>query len=93
MVILKNSFALGMLTSALIDKEFKLPRWMLFDNIEDKGMVQERAWNFQRLVLKASNELKSPHQIIFTTSKIAPELDDPKYVVGRKYTRASRSLN
>lgn len=93
MVILKNSFALGMLTSALIDKEFKLPRWMLFDNIEDKGMVQERAWNFQRLILKASNELKSPHQIIFTTSKIAPELDDPKYVVGRKYTRASRSLN
>lgn len=92
MVILKNSFALAMLTSSLIDRNFKLPRWMLFDNIEDKGMVQERSWNFQRLIAAASANFKMEHQIIFTTSKIAPELDDPQYVVGRKYTRASPSL-
>ncbi|MFC7399423.1 AAA family ATPase [Chelatococcus sp. GCM10030263] len=93
MVILKNSFALGMLTSSLIDKEFKLPRWMLFDNIEDKGMVEERSWNFQRLILRKSAQFDLPHQIIFTTSKIAPELDRPDLVVGRRYTRAARSLN
>lgn len=93
MVILKNSFALALLVSSLLDKDFKLPRWMLFDNIEDKGMVQERSWNFQRLVAQASEQYPVKHQIIFTTSKIAPELEDPRFVVGRKYTRSSRSLN
>lgn len=93
MVILKNSFALAMLASALIDLEFKLPRWMLFDNVEDKGMVQERSWNFQRLIARVSSELTTPHQIIFTTSKIAPDLEKSQFVVGRKYTRASPSLN
>lgn len=93
MVILKNSFALSMLTSSLKDQDFKLPRWMLFDNIEDKGMVQERSWNFQRLIATLSAESKTKHQIIFTTSKIAPELDNMRYVIGRKYTRESPSLN
>ncbi|WP_189635740.1 hypothetical protein [Rhizobium grahamii] len=93
MVILKNSFALGLLASSLIDKQFKLPRWMLFDNIEDKGMVEERSWNFQRLIVALSEQSVVPHQIIFTTSKIAPELDRPDLIVGRRYTRASSSLN
>jgi len=93
MVVLKNSFALAMLTGSMIDQEFNLPRWMLFDNIEDKGMVQERSWNFQRLIATASAASKTKHQIIFTTSKIAPELDDSKFVVGRKYTRDAPSLN
>jgi hypothetical protein len=93
MVILKNSFVLGMIASSLIDKQFKLPRWMLFDNIEDKGMVEERSWNFQRLIVKMSMQADVPHQIIFTTSKIAPELDGSNLIVGRRYTRAARSLN
>lgn len=93
MVILKNSFSLGMLTGSLLDKQFNLPRWMLFDNIEDKGMVEERSWNFQRLIVQESSRSSLPHQIIFTTSKIAPELDGSDLVVGRRYTRAARSLN
>ncbi len=93
MVILKNSFALGLLASSLLDKDFKLPRWMLFDNVEDKGMVEERSWNFQRLIVDLSAEAKVPHQIIFTTSKIAPELDGSPMIVGKRYTRAARSLN
>lgn len=66
---------------------------MLFDNIEDKGMVEERSWNFQRLIVQKSAQFDLPHQIIFTTSKIAPELDRSDLVVGRRYTRAARSLN
>lgn len=93
MVILKNSFALGMVASSVADKQFTLPRWMLFDNIEDKGMVQERSWNFQRLLFQTSSNFELPHQLIFTTSKIAPELDRPDLVVGRRYTREARSLN
>ncbi|MBY3104515.1 AAA family ATPase [Rhizobium laguerreae] len=93
MVILKNSFALALLASSLLDKSFKLPRWMLFDNVEDKGMVEERSWNFQRLIVDLSSKADVPHQIIFTTSKIAPELDGTPMIVGKRYTRAARSLN
>lgn len=93
MVILKNSFAAGMLSASLIDKRFNLPRWMLFDNVEDKGMVEERSWNFQRLLVALSQASITSHQIIFTTSKIAPELDRQELVIGRRYERAARSLN
>jgi hypothetical protein len=93
MVVLKNSFTAGMLNASLNDQRFNLPRWMLFDNVEDKGMVEERSWNFQRLLVTLSNASSTPHQIIFTTSKIAPELDRPELVVGRRYERAARSLN
>ena len=92
MVVLKNSFAAAMLSASFVDERFKLPRWMLFDNIEDKGMVEERSWNFQRLLVELSAKAKRPHQIIYTTSKIAPELDKPEFVIGPKYTRARRSL-
>ncbi|MER8979455.1 AAA family ATPase [Mesorhizobium sp. M0870] len=92
MVILKNSFAAGMLFASLNDNKFTLPRWMLFDNIEDKGMVEERSWNFQRILVKRSAAAKTDHQIIFTTSRIAPEFEGSALVVGRKYTRAAPSL-
>jgi hypothetical protein len=87
-VLLKNSFHLGLLLASVQDAEFFLPRWMLFDNIEDKGMVQERSWHFQRLMISEAEASKLEKQIIFTTSKIAPELAKSKYVVGRKYTKA-----
>lgn len=93
MVVLKNSVAAAMLQASLQDPLFNLPRWMMFDNIEDKGMVQERSWNFQRLLVRLSKSTPSEHQIIFTTSKIAPELEGSEFVVGRKYTKISPSLN
>lgn len=91
-VVLKNGFLLGMLISSLQDRQFLLPRFMLFDNIEDKGMVQERSWNFQRVLIKEVEASRSDYQVIFTTSKIAPELAGSPYVVGRKYTRDRPSL-
>ena len=93
MVILKNSFLLGLFAASLTDPNFGLPRFMLFDNIEDKGMVQERSWSFQRLLVETSSSSTSNHQIIFTTSKIAPELDGSSSVIGRKFTRENKTLN
>ncbi len=92
MVVLKNSFLLALFMASLEDKSFNLPRFMLMDNIEDKGMVQERSWNFQRLIVAASKTSILSNQIIFTTSKIAPELEGSALVVGRKYTKASPTL-
>ncbi|WP_312917843.1 AAA family ATPase [Stenotrophomonas sp.] len=93
MVILKNSFLLALFQASLIDEKFFLPRFMLMDNVEDKGMVAERSWNFQRLILAASKAGELTHQFIFTTSKIAPELDQSPYVVGGAYSKARRTLN
>lgn len=92
MVILKNSFLLGLFKASLYDALFNLPRFLLMDNIEDKGMVQERSWNFQRLIVETSKASPIEHQIIFSTSKIAPELENTPLVVGRKYTKANRTL-
>jgi hypothetical protein len=92
MVVLKNSFLFGMYLAALEDNDFALPRFMLFDNIEDKGMVQERSWNFQRVMVRECARHDVLQQIIFSTSKIAPELDKPDFVIGRKYTHERPSL-
>jgi energy-coupling factor transporter ATP-binding protein EcfA2 len=92
MVVLKNSFAAATLFSSIADARFCLPRWMLFDNVEDKGMVEERSWNFQRVLVSRSAATEHLHQIIFTTSKIAPELENSNLVVGRKYTKVAPSL-
>jgi SpoVK/Ycf46/Vps4 family AAA+-type ATPase len=93
MVILKNSFIMGLFTAALADPNFGLPRFTLMDNIEDKGMVEERSWNFQRLIVSASLRSTEEHQLIFTTSKIAPELAGSEYVIGRKFTKERKTLN
>jgi hypothetical protein len=93
MVVLKNSFSMAMFLSSLEDNLFYLPRFMLLDNIEDKGMIQERSWNFQELIVAECAKRKTEHQVIFTTSKISPQLENSPHVVGRKYTRANPCLN
>ena len=93
MVILKNSLFMGLFKAAALDEKFNYPRFILIDNIEDKGMVEERSQNFQRLICQTSEELTVPHQIIFTTSMLNPNLDTEKYLVGDIYTHDHRTLN
>ena len=69
------------------------PRLLLSDNMEDKGMEEERSRNFQRIVVKRLEELGNPnYQVIFATSNIAPELDNEKYTIGEFYTESKKSL-
>ncbi|WP_177218340.1 AAA family ATPase [Caulobacter sp. UNC279MFTsu5.1] len=93
MVVLKNGFLLSLFVTSLNDPKFNLPRFMLMDNIEDKGMVPERSWNFQRIILQESAAAKVDHQLIFSTSKIAPELAGSPYVVGGEYSQARHTLD
>lgn len=94
LVILKNSFHLALLLASLEDSKFWLPRFMLFDNIEDKGMKSERSHNFQKVICEFSEKYQAiPHQIIFTTSMISPELNEGKYTVGPEYLAPPRTLN
>ncbi|MGY4366717.1 hypothetical protein ACVW1A_002782 [Bradyrhizobium sp. LB1.3] len=50
--ILRSSFFLGFFAAATKDSQFRHPRFVMLDTIEDKGMEPERSHNFQNLILK-----------------------------------------
>lgn len=91
-IYLKNSVHFAIFFASLELDFFRYPKLILNDNIEDKGMEDERSHNFQRLVIELSNRFTVRHQIIFTTSKIAPDLEGTPYCVGPAYTGTRRSL-
>lgn len=91
-VIVKNSVILALFAAATEDEEFLHPRFLLMDNVEDKGMEDKRSHNFQDIIVKAAKAARLDHQIIFTTSTINPELDDDEYTVGPHYTHDQRTL-
>lgn len=92
MVYLKNSFRLAMLKASCTDKSYLYPRFLLMDNIEDKGMETDRSQLFQQQVLKVSKSLQCEHQIIFTTSMIDPDINDTDVCVGDFYTDQNKTL-
>jgi hypothetical protein len=91
-VLLKNSFLVGFLFAATQDADFRHFRLAILDTLEDKGMEPERSQNFQRLLVRRSEEMKATHQLIFATAMIAPELSDSPYIVGQFSTHDNRTL-
>ena len=91
-VILKNAAVFALFLAAGVDPEFNHPRFLLIDNVEDKGMEEDRSHLFQSAIVERVSELKFPHQVIFTTSMMNPELDSTDYTIGPAYTSGSRSL-
>jgi hypothetical protein len=93
-IYLKNSVHFGIFFASLALEFFRYPRFILCDNIEDKGMQEKRSQNFQRLIVALSEQSNTEHQIIFTTSMIDPSLNNSKYCVGEFYTKdKKKSLN
>jgi hypothetical protein len=92
-VYLKNSVHYAIFFSSLDLDFFRYPRFILCDNMEDKGMEQERSRNFQKLIVKLSESSQIQHQIIFTTSMIDPFLNNEKYCVGPEYSEQRKSLD
>ena len=92
-VILKNAFHLATLIVAVRDNEFRLPVFMMFDNIEDKGMKEARSQNFQRIIVDKISELKGSFQIIMTTSMVDDTLNNDEYGVGPYYEKGDHTLN
>ena len=91
-VFLKNTAIFSVFLASGIDEKFFHPRFLLMDNIEDKGMEQERSHLFQRLIVERATEIKVPYQVIFTTSMMNPELELDEFVIGPAYTREEKSL-
>jgi len=92
-VILKSSFYIAMLVAATKLDFMRHPRFCMIDTIEDKGMEVERSHNFQRQIVRASQEAQHQHQIIYATAMIAPELNNAKFVVGKASTRDDPTLD
>ena len=95
MVLLKNCVRFAIFFASLELDYFRYPKFILCDNIEDKGMVEARSKNFQRNIVRlaSSDEFKNKEfQLIIATSMIAEELDIPEYSVGEKYTKENKSL-
>lgn len=91
-VFLKNTAILSMLLEAGKDMKYHHPRFLLLDNIEDKGMEESRSHLFQKIVVERATELEVPYQIIMTTSMMNPKLELEDYVIGPHYTSEERSL-
>ncbi|MBI1308640.1 MAG: AAA family ATPase [Proteobacteria bacterium] len=92
-VVLKNTVILSLLLGASNNTNFYHPRFLLMDNIEDKGMVEARSHNFQRIIAEKSAQTKLPHQIIFTTSMMNPALEQEEYVIGPSYDANHHTLD
>lgn len=92
MVILKNSFRFSIFLESVMDRLMRFPRFILIDNIEDKGMQPERSQNFQKIVVDECAVLKKDHQVIFTTSMINPSLDNSSLCVGPFYKKGTHTL-
>lgn len=94
-VILKNSIRFGIFFASVVLDFMRYPRFILCDNIEDKGMNEARSQNFQKNLvnLASSDELKGKRfQIIFTTSMMEKTLDVPTFTIGEYYTPSNKAL-
>lgn len=92
-VLLKNSFHLATFLTACEDDSFRIPCFGMFDNIEDKGMTEDRSRNFQSVILELCAELKTDFQVLMTTSMVDEALDNEKYGVGPYYDKGQHTLD
>ena len=93
-IYFKNAILFAIFFSSLELDFFRYPRFILCDNMEDKGMEKARTQNFQNLITAMSDSRSSvEHQIIFTTSEISDELNNTAYCVGFEYDRTHKTLS
>jgi hypothetical protein len=88
----KNAVLFAIFFASLELDFLRYPRFILCDNMEDKGMEKARTQNFQNLITAMSDSYDQPHQIIFTTSMVSDELNNKPYCVGNDYTRTDKTL-
>lgn len=92
LTVIRNAFHLALHGVSCTSPILRYPRFLLLDNIEDKGMTEQRSQNFQRLIAAISQNLKNEHQIIFTTSMVDPGLDESDMTVGVRYNFSNKTL-
>ena len=93
MVVMKNSIRFSIFSQAADDSYSRFPNLILMDNIEDKGMREERSQNFQRQMVSVCETINEDFQLIYTTSMIADELEGTTMCVGPFYPKGSHTLS
>jgi hypothetical protein len=88
----KNAVLFSIFFASLELDFFRYPRFIICDNMEDKGMEKIRTQNFQELITTMSDKFEVEHQIIFTTSMVSDELNNTPYCVGEEYDRNNKTL-
>ena len=88
----KNAVLFSIFFASLELNFFRYPRFIICDNMEDKGMEKVRTQNFQELITAMSDKYEVEHQIIFTTSMVSDELNNKPYCIGEEYGRNNKSL-
>lgn len=92
-VILKNAVRFSIFFASLEKAFFRYPRFILCDNIEDKGMEEVRSQQFQKIIYELSSNSEVRHQIIMTTSMVDKELNqNSALTVGEFYAENNKSL-
>lgn len=90
---LKITARFALFLASLSIPEMRYPRFILADNMEDKGIEERRAQNFQKILIERLDDFDSNnYQVIYTTSYISKELDQSDLVVGEYYTTNNRTL-
>ena len=84
---LKNSFFFALFLLSLKHASVRYPRFIVMDNIEDKGLQDDRVQQFHRDIIKHSQETKVKHQIIFTARSevITEELEKSGMCIGKNF--------
>lgn len=90
---LKTTARFAIFLASLDIEKMRYPRFILCDNMEDKGIEEKRAQNFQKIIIdEALKHTQEQFQIIYTTSFISDDLKNSAYCVGEYYTKGSPSL-
>jgi hypothetical protein len=89
---LKAAVHFSLLFASLELNFFRYPKLVVNDNIEDKGMEEERSQNLQRVVLELSKQAKVRHQIILATSMVDSTLEAAEFCIGPAYTLQNKTL-
>lgn len=90
---LKMAARFAIFLASLKNSDMRYPRLLFSDNMEDKGMEENRTKNFQRTIIKYLQKIGNDnYQLIYATSMCADEYDNEQYTVGEKYSEDNKSL-
>ncbi len=90
---LKTAARFAIFLASLSIEKMRYPRFILCDNMEDKGIELSRAHNFQKIIIEEAEKFDNDnYQMIYTTSYLPVDLEDSSYIVGEYYTKRNPSL-
>ena len=90
MSYIKSCFALSFWMSSVENNTFFLPRFSILDDIENKGLEDERIYQFQETVKEFCSSSEVDNQIIISASKLSENLQTSEFIIGHYYHEGDR---